>query len=55
MTVTGEIRTKNNLVIVHAPYGQGNVMGNSYGEGGAFAAMLVVKTFRNVRVVEGGK
>ncbi len=60
VTVIGEIRTKDNLVIVHAPYGnapygKGNLMGNGYGEGGAFAAMLVVKTFRNARVVEGGK
>jgi hypothetical protein len=52
VTFIGEIRTKPRLVIVPAPYGRGDVMGNGYGEGGAYAAMLVVKTFRNVRKIE---
>jgi hypothetical protein len=52
MTLVGEIRTKKNLVIVRAPYA--DVMGNGYGEGGAFSAMLVVKTFRDAKPNGGG-
>ena len=44
VTLIGEIRTKKNLTIVPAPSDRGDVMGNGYGEGGAYAAMLVVKT-----------
>jgi hypothetical protein len=55
VTLVGEIRTRKNLVIVRAPYWKGNVMGNGYGESGAFPAMLVVKTFRDARVLEGAK
>src|SRR5437016_4740230 len=44
VTVIGEIRTKKNLTIIPAPYGRGDVMGNGYCVGGAYAAMLIVKT-----------
>jgi hypothetical protein len=49
VTFVGEIRTKRDLLIVRAPYGRGNTMGNGYGEGGALPAMLVIKTFRDVQ------
>jgi hypothetical protein len=52
VTFIGEIRTKKDLLIVRAPYGRGDTMGNGYGEGGAFPAMLVVKTFRDDRALE---
>jgi hypothetical protein len=46
-TFIGEIRTPRNLKIVPAPYGRGDTMGNGYGVGGAFPAVLVVKTYRD--------
>jgi hypothetical protein len=49
VTLVGEIRTKKNLVIVRAPSGRGDTMGNGYGVGGAFAAVLIVKTARDVK------
>lgn len=52
VTLVGEIRTKKNLVIVRAPDDRGDTMGNGYGVGGAYPAMLVVKTFEDVRVVD---
>jgi hypothetical protein len=51
VTLVGEIRTKKNLIIVRAPYDRGDTMGNGYGEGGAFPAMIVVKTFQDVQFV----
>jgi hypothetical protein len=50
VTLTGEIRTGKNLVIVRAPYGRGDTMGNGYGVGGAFPAILVIKTFGDLHV-----
>src|SRR5262249_32503510 len=47
-TLIGEIRTRKNLTIVPAPYGRGDVMGNGYGVGGAYAALLIVKTVRDI-------
>jgi hypothetical protein len=52
VTVAGEIRTKKNLVIVRAPYGRGDTMGNGFGVGGAYPAMLVVKTFSDVQGID---
>ncbi len=49
VTLVGEIRTKRDLVIVPAPAGGGDMTGNGYGVGGAFPALLVVKTFREIR------
>ena len=46
----GEIRTKKNLVVVPAPSGRGDTMGNGYGVGGAFPALLVIQTFRDVHI-----
>jgi hypothetical protein len=48
VTLIGEIRTKKDLTIVPAPSGRGDVMGNGYGVGGAYAAMLIVKTARDI-------
>jgi hypothetical protein len=48
VTLIGEIRTKKDLIIIPAPAGRGDVMGNGYGEGGAYAAMLIVKTARDI-------
>lgn len=55
VTLVGEIRTRKDLLIVRAPYWKGDVMGKGYGEGGAFPAMLVLKNFRDARVIEGAK
>jgi len=51
VTLIGEIRTKKNLLIVRAPDDRGDTMGKGYGVGGAFPAMLVVKTVGEVRVL----
>jgi hypothetical protein len=50
VTILGQIRTKKDLKIVRAPYGHGDTMGNGYGVGGAYPALLVVKTVRDVQV-----
>jgi hypothetical protein len=42
VTLMGEIRTKNRLRIVSST--DGDTVGNGYGDAGAFAAVLVVKT-----------
>jgi TonB family protein len=52
VTLIGELRTKKNLVIVRAPYDRGDTMGNGYGVGGAYPAMLVVKAFLDVQIFE---
>lgn len=52
VTLIGEIRTKKNLAIVPAPSDRGDTMGNGYGVGGAFPAILVVKTFRDLQAYE---
>jgi hypothetical protein len=49
-TIIGEIRTKKDLKIVRTPYGRGDTMGNGYGIGGAYPALLIVKTVRDVQV-----
>jgi hypothetical protein len=49
-TIIGQIRTRKDLKIVRAPYGRGDTMGNGYGVGGAFPAVLIVKTIRDVSV-----
>jgi hypothetical protein len=47
VTFIGEIRTRRDLKIVAAPYKRGDTMGNGYGIGGAFPAVLVVKSYRD--------
>ena len=49
VTIIGQIRTKKDLKIVRAPYGRGDTMGNGYGVGGAYPALLIVKTVRDVQ------
>jgi len=48
VTFIGEIRTRKGLRIVPAPSDRGDTMGNGYGVGGAFPAVLVVKTYRDL-------